>query len=244
MDKLNQTNSLKVSEFFHSIQGEGATAGIPSWFLRLTACNLDCPWCDTTEVWRKGTRMLFEDIPKEHGYGYEDYLEKLERGDHLIITGGEPMLQKESIEIYLRLLRENIYYCLENVYVEIETNGTIMPSLDFMDIINRWNCSPKLENSKMPKEKRYKPEVLEFLNCSNNVIFKFVIEHEMDLQEIRVDFIDPGIIDGNKVWLMPMSSDRKELEERSAWLADICKMHGFKFSNRLQVQIWNEVVGV
>ncbi len=250
MDKTNLTNSLKVSEFFHSIQGEGPTTGYPSWFLRLTACNLDCPWCDTTEVWRKGVRMLFEDIP-EHWlststpprYSRDRYLEGLQRGDHLIITGGEPMLQQDSIVSYLQYLTRYKTCNIANLYVEIETNGTILPD-GLTYLVNQWNCSPKLSNSAMPRDKRYKPGVLGFLNSFNNVIFKFVIEDETDLEEIRMDFIDPGLIDRDKVWLMPMASDRKELEERSLWLADLCKLHGFRFSNRLQIQIWNRVVGV
>ncbi|KKM25156.1 hypothetical protein LCGC14_1597870, partial [marine sediment metagenome] len=101
MDK-NTSNSFKVSEFFHSIQGEGSTIGHPAWFLRLTACNLDCIWCDTTEVWKKGKRVLFERLPIEHGYNYDDFISTLKRGDHLIITGGEPLLQEKSIFHYLQ----------------------------------------------------------------------------------------------------------------------------------------------
>ncbi len=242
---MDKTNSLQVSEFFHSIQGEGPTAGHPAWFLRLTGCNLDCPWCDTTEVWRKGNRMLFKDIPKMHGYDYTHYIETLARGDHLVITGGEPMLQDNSIFYYLK----DIGYSLERkVFAEIETNGTIMPKMyGAMSYIAQWNVSPKLSNSVQPRSKRYCSDVLRFLNkmmTRHNVIFKFVIEDETDIQEIQMDFIDTKIIDRDKVWLMPMASTQRELEERSIWLVELCKTHGFKFSNRLQVQIWNRVTGV
>ncbi len=237
---MDKTNSLQVSEFFHSIQGEGPTAGHPAWFLRLTGCNLNCPWCDTTEVWRKGARMEFDQIPELYGHNPECYLEDLKRGDHLVITGGEPMLQRVSIFHYLKWLRKNDIF---SVKIEIETNGTTNP--DFEGYIDQWNVSPKLSNSGQPRSKRYYPDILEsFKYQSTKSIFKFVIEVEEDIEEIYMDYLDPKIIDRDKVWLMPMASTQRELEERSVWLVEICKKHGFKFSNRLQVQIWNKVIGV
>ena len=245
MDK-NISNSFKVSEFFHSIQGEGATAGHPAWFLRLTACNLDCTWCDTTEVWKKGKRVLFEQLPIEHEYSYDEWLESLRRGDHLIITGGEPLLQKISIFHFLFGLggEHGIGVAMEP-FVEIETNGTIFPD-DCYAYVNQWNVSPKLDNSGEPKEKRYKPEVLKWFNHlpRRKVIFKFVVEKDQDLEEIHRDFIYPKVISKDKIWLMPMASNQQELADRSIWLAEECRKNGFRFSNRLQVQLWNKVTGV
>lgn len=235
MDK-NKENSFQVSEFFHSIQGEGSTAGHPAWFLRLTGCNLDCEWCDTTEVWKKGKRVLFEQLPIEHGHNYDIFIKCLERGDHLVITGGEPLLQDKSIFHYLVRLPGTSW-------IEIETNGTILPD-QCHAYVNQWNVSPKLANSGEPGEKRYKSEVLQWFNHLQNTIFKFVVEKEQDLEEIHRDFIYPRVISKEKIWLMPMASNRSELFTRSEWLAEECRKNGFRFSNRLQVQLWNKVTGV
>ena len=243
MDK-NTSNSFKVSEFFHSIQGEGSTIGHPAWFLRLTACNLDCIWCDTTEVWKKGKRVLFERLPIEHGYNYDDFISTLKRGDHLIITGGEPLLQEKSIFHYLQGLgAETGIDRGYEPFVEIETNGTIFPKWG-SGLVDWWNVSPKLENSGQILKERFKPEVLTWFNKIKHSIFKFVVDDIRDLTEIHRDFIYPEIISKDKIWLMPMASNQQELTDRSIWLAEECRKNGFRFSNRLQVQLWNKVTGV
>jgi len=227
---------INVSETFYSLQGEGKTMGIPSVFLRLQSCNLLCQWeCDTIEVWKKGNPYTPEQLLEL--FNKEGYIKQLQNNAHLILTGGEPLLQQDAFIEFYRLLPFLIY-------TEVETNGTIMPKKEFYNIIDQFNCSPKTNNSGMSKERRYKRDVLEFLALSPKTIFKFVIESEDDIKEIFDDFISPFYIHTNKVWLMPECITREELHNKQQMVVELCKKYGVNYSDRLQVSIFNKCVGV
>lgn len=86
---------LTVNEIFHSIQGESTHAGRPCVFVRLTACDLRCSWCDTPYAFTEGRKMSVDavvDRVREYGC------------DVVEITGGEPLLQKEVYPLMERLL--------------------------------------------------------------------------------------------------------------------------------------------
>ena len=100
---------MKVCEIFLSIQGESSYVGIPFVFVRLSGCNLRCFYCDTTYAYEEGIEMsVSEVIEKVSSFGIK-FVE---------ITGGEPLLQKESLLLIKRLLDDNY-----NVLVE--TNGSV-----------------------------------------------------------------------------------------------------------------------
>ena len=86
---------LTVNEIFHSIQGESTHAGRPCVFVRLTACDLRCSWCDTPYAFHEGRKMSIDEV-----------LEAVERfGCDLVeLTGGEPLLQKDVYPLMERLL--------------------------------------------------------------------------------------------------------------------------------------------
>ena len=76
---------LTINEIFHSVQGESTYAGRPCVFVRLTACDLRCSWCDTPYAFHEGRKRSLEDVLREVG-GY---------GCPLVeVTGGEPLLQE------------------------------------------------------------------------------------------------------------------------------------------------------
>src|SRR5262245_25838849 len=86
---------LTINEIFHSIQGESSFAGEPCVFVRLTACDLRCSWCDTPYAFHEGRKVSVDDVVEQVG-GYECSLVE--------ITGGEPLLQKEVYPLMDRLL--------------------------------------------------------------------------------------------------------------------------------------------
>jgi 7-carboxy-7-deazaguanine synthase len=100
---------MKVNEIFYSIQGEGALAGVPSIFLRLTGCNLRCSFCDTTYAYKQGTEMSIQEILAE--------IKKF-NCTTVCLTGGEPLLQKDAPKLIECLLQKKYKICLE-------TNGSI-----------------------------------------------------------------------------------------------------------------------
>jgi len=96
----------KINEIFYSLQGEGFWVGRPAVFIRFSGCNLRCPFCDTNH-W-EGVFMSVDDII----FAVKEY-----PTDFVVLTGGEPALQIDSV--LLRRLRQLGYY------IAIETNGTI-----------------------------------------------------------------------------------------------------------------------
>jgi 7-carboxy-7-deazaguanine synthase len=100
---------LRITEIFHSIQGESSHAGRPCVFVRLTGCNLRCTWCDSEYTFTGGERMSLGDvIARVKSYGCE----------LVEVTGGEPLAQSKSFELIARL-------CDEGFEVLIETSGSI-----------------------------------------------------------------------------------------------------------------------
>jgi 7-carboxy-7-deazaguanine synthase len=86
---------LTVNEIFHSIQGESRRAGEPCVFVRLTACDLRCSWCDTPYAFHEGTKRSLDDVVAEvEGYGCP----------LVEITGGEPLLQDDVYPLMEQLL--------------------------------------------------------------------------------------------------------------------------------------------
>jgi 7-carboxy-7-deazaguanine synthase len=86
---------LTVNEIFYSIQGESSRAGRPCVFVRLTACDLRCSWCDTPYAFDEGRKRSVDDV-----------LEEVERYDCPLveITGGEPLLQEDVYPLMVRLI--------------------------------------------------------------------------------------------------------------------------------------------
>ena len=95
---------LTVNEIFHSIQGESTHAGRPCVFVRLTACDLRCSWCDTPYAFHEGRRMSVDEV-----------MDAVRACDCPVveITGGEPLLQKEVYPLMQRLLDEGLTVMLE-----------------------------------------------------------------------------------------------------------------------------------
>lgn len=227
---------LMVSESFYSIQGEGQTMGIPAIFIRLTGCNLLCKsesWiCDSIEVWRKGIKTDFEDVLDQ------EWLVRLKEGAHLIFTGGEPMLHQKQILLYIKWFIEKYNF---KPTIEIETNGTKLIDLELIKFIDYINCSPKLSNSGESKIRRFNELSLEQISNHKESIFKFVIKEAKDVEEIIFDF---GCIDLSKVVLMPAGEDVSTLNEIRLFVVEQCLKMGWRFSDRLQVVIWNKATGV
>ena len=100
---------MRVTEIFHSIQGESSHMGRPCVFVRLTGCNLRCRWCDSEYTFTGGEKTSLDDVmDRVRSYGC-----KL-----VEITGGEPLAQAEAFELIHRLAEEGFE-------VLIETSGSI-----------------------------------------------------------------------------------------------------------------------
>lgn len=223
---------LNVSEVFYSIQGEGKYTGTPAVFLRLGGCNLLCTWCDTVEVWRRHTKTNFADVLQP------SYIDALRNGAHLVITGGEPLLHQGHIVEFVNWL-----YTTHKVmpFIEIETNGTIKTTTELFGVVNQWNVSPKLANSGMTLDKRFKSEVLKDFDKFDNTTFKFVISREADIVEVFHNF---GFLNRAKLMFMPCGQTQAELSDVRLMVVEHCIKSGIAYCDRLHIIIWNQKTGV
>lgn len=151
---------MKVNEIFYSIQGESTFAGLPCVFIRLTGCNLRCRYCDTRYAYEEGEERTVEEVLE---------LVRKFNCDLVEITGGEPLLQPETVGLSKQLVEEGRQ-------VLIETNGTldisVLPPevLRIMDI----KCPGSGESDKMNWKN------IDNLKPNDNV--KFVISGKEDFE--------------------------------------------------------------
>jgi len=230
---------LFVSElFFNTVQGENWT-GVPSMFLRLQYCTLNCSWCDTAEVWRTGnpySNVELLDLFQKSGA-----VNQLHKGQHLILTGGSPVRQQDALTDLIERFVTRFGF---KPIIEVENECTLEPTYKFAELVDIWNNSPKLENSGNKKELRYKPEVLKILSSLNNSYFKFVVTSEDDWKEIQRDFLDAGLLTRDQIVLMPEGATREELYKHYEACVNLACKEGVRMSDRLQVTIWNKTTGV
>lgn len=112
-------DTLVVNEIYLSLQGESTFAGLPCIFIRLTACNLRCSYCDTAYAFTEGKKMEFPDILKKIGELASRYKSPSNQNLPLIeFTGGEPLLQPNSSKLMETL-------CDAGYTVLVETSGAL-----------------------------------------------------------------------------------------------------------------------
>lgn len=226
---MSANHSLKINEIFSSLQGEGASLGAPSLFVRLALCNLRCEWCDTRYTWD------FERYDRErevHPTPVEEVAARIANAPErrVVITGGEPLLQQAALSRLLQLIPTTIA-------VEVETNGTLAPEPSLVQRVDQWNVSPKLAHAAEPAARRIKPEVLRAFRDTGRAFLKFVVRERGDLDEVRALLAELAWPD-ERVFLMPEATTPASHAERSELLAALCQEHGYRFSPRLHVLLW------
>jgi len=227
---------MKVSEVFRSIQGEGPNAGKPAVFLRMALCNLACKWCDTKYTWDWKTYDYEREVKEMNDDQVKMQILSFDTA-HLVLTGGEPMLQQKQLLPLLRSLKETGFY------IEVETNGTIVPLDQMIALIDQWNVSPKLENSGNSLAARERDDCYHLFKRIPNAYFKYVIQDSKDLTEVQL-LAEKYMIPLSRIILMPEARTPEELSERTEWLKSTSKQLGYSFSTRLQIELWGNRRGV
>src|SRR5262249_22546121 len=132
------TADLVVAELFGpTLQGEGPSAGQQAVFVRLSNCNLACTWCDTPYTW---DWARFDRAAEQHPTTVENVCGwvLVHRTRLVVITGGEPLLQRRTLLPLVDPLAE------AGRRIEVETNGTITPQPALAAAVSAFNVSPKL----------------------------------------------------------------------------------------------------
>lgn len=225
--------TLKVAELFDSLQGEGPTAGAPCTFLRLALCNLACRWCDTPYTWDWSRHRPEDEVRRLPVEGVAARLAAA-RGGRVVITGGEPLLQRAALEALLARL--------PGVTVEVETNGTLEPGARLAGRVDQWNVSPKLAHSGEPPERRWRKEALAALAGTGRAWWKLVLRGPEDREEAR-RLADDAALPPERVLVMPLAATPEELSERGPRVAAVALAEGWRYSPRLHVELWRGARG-
>lgn len=246
---MTGTAAIPVAEMFATIQGEGTNAGVPAVFLRTAYCNLTCPgWgdvaapsgCDTSPVW---TRVDFWATPEDliERWRERGWLNRLGRGDMLVLTGGEPLMWQARLLPLTARLRESH----PGLRIEVETNCTITPGARFDSMVSQYNCSPKLASAGNNVRRAHRPEVISDFARDERAYFKFVVQEPgRDVAEILDTYVSGFGLAPGRIQLMPQSSSRQELLRNAPAVAAAAIEHGFRFSSRLQLILWDQATGV
>ena len=228
---------MRIAELFCSLQGEGRLTGTASVFVRTSGCNLRCGYCDTPFAsWS----------PEGEELSVEEVILRVEQRactgndaraiDHVVVTGGEPMLYAELIPL-CRRLREL------GKHITVETAGTLyLPvECDLMSI------SPKMRNSTPAATSdprwtwrhetvRHAPDIVRRLVTEYDYQVKFVIDKPDDLPEVEAYLAEVPEIERAKAMLMPQGTDLDGLAEKTAWIKPYCDQHGLAFCPRRQIE--------
>ena len=236
---------LPINELFCSLQGEGRLAGVPSVFVRTSGCNLRCWFCDSYHTsWE----------PTGDWYSVEELVAAVGEydADHVVVTGGEPLVHDATVDL-LATLDEQGYH------ITVETNGTIHVDAP----IDLASVSPKLRSStptaeRDPKgngewtdrheDRRLDVSTLAALVDEYDTQLKFVVTGPGDMDEIetllaRVREAADAAVPDDRVLLMPEGQTREQLDGTRRVVADLALEHGYRYTPRLHVDLWNDAPG-
>jgi len=220
---------LRLSEVFDSLQGEGVNVGKPCRFVRLALCNLHCHYCDTKYTWDFAQFDYAKEVREEPISWLVEQLTEAP-AKHVVVTGGEPLLQQRALaQAFARVPRD--------VFIEIETNGTRVPSASLLERVDQWNVSPKLSSAGDSEALRIRPDALAALHGSGRAYLKLVVRSEQDRDEAEALRARFGFAK-DRTLLMPEASTRDELEARSPRVAAWSQQLSLRFSSRLHVTLW------
>lgn len=209
---------LRITEIFHSIQGEADAIGWRTVFVRLTGCPLRCTWCDTTYSFHGGEWRAIDDILAEvasHG------------ARHVCVTGGEPLAQKRCLILLQRL-------CDAGYEVSLETSG----ALDVSAVDPRVRKVMDLKAPDSGESARNLWSNLDHLLPHDQV--KIVIASRADYEWARGVVVEHAIADRCMVLFSPVWG-RVEPRELAEWIID--DRLPVRFQLQLHKLLWNDAQG-
>lgn len=221
--------SLPVSEIFASFQGEGPRSGRPCTFIRFGGCNLSCSWCDSAYTWDTTRYNLREELTQRSA---EDIFNDLDPDcQEVILTGGEPLMHQGN-EDWATLLRLLV---ARNIYIAVETNGTIVPNEVTQTHVQHYSISPKLENA--GKHKRNQdPRMAAWPDriVHNKSCLKFVVTNVADVQR-AAEVADRSGWPRWNTWVQPEGITTEAIVKNFGDIAQEAIRQGINVGTRLHV---------
>ncbi len=209
---------LKITEIFHSLQGEADTVGIPTVFVRLTGCPLRCQYCDTAYAFYGGEwQSLDEILERVAGFG----------ASHVCVTGGEPLAQRNCLTLLSRL-------CDAGYRVSLETSGAI----DVAPVDERVVRVVDIKTPGSGEVSRNRLENLAVLRASDQI--KFVICDRVDYEWSR-DSVREHALERRCAVLFSPSHEQLRAVELADWILE--DRLPVRFQIQLHKYLWGNVPG-
>ncbi len=220
------SDAFRISEIFHSLQGEGPSAGTPAVFVRLQGCDVGCVWCDSRYTWSAdGGDVLALDAVLERARAAG-------AAPLLVVTGGEPLVHPGIVRLLERAASGW-------PRVEVETSGIQAPPLA-RDTLH-YNVSPKLPSA-TPRWEATWAHAPAWI-AEPRATFKIVVGDDADLGE-ALRLIDAHRLPRARVMLMPEGLTDARVREGALRLAGVCRRERLRLSPRLHVWMWGAKRGV
>ncbi|WP_257287244.1 7-carboxy-7-deazaguanine synthase QueE [Endozoicomonas sp. SESOKO2] len=213
-------DTLRITEIFHSLQGESRTSGLPTVFVRLTGCPLRCSWCDTEYSFHGGTRMSLDEIVgKVEGYGAK----------YVCVTGGEPLGQPNCLPLLERLVETGFE-------VSLETSGALDVSLVDERVVKVLDLKPPASG----ESHRNLYQNIEHLTANDQV--KFVIANREDYDWSVSKILQYNLLSRVSDVLFSPVNDQLGPDQLADWI--ISDKLPVRFQLQLHRVIWGDKTGV
>ena len=213
------STSLRITEIFHSLQGESSTVGLPTTFVRLTGCPLRCSYCDTEYAFYGGERWALDDVVRR----------VVESGAPWVtVTGGEPLAQRACMELLARL-------CDLGFKVSLETSG----ALSIAEVDERVRVVLDLKTPGSGEVARNLYSNLSLLKGVDELKFVICDRQDYDWTKLKIDEFSLGAM-ADRILLSP-SHGTLSAPELAGWMLE--DKLPYRFQLQLHKILWQDAKG-
>ena len=215
---MSQSNRLRISEIFYSLQGESTSSGLPTVFIRLTGCPLRCQYCDTEYAFQGGEWQSFDEIIKK----------TLDFGaSYVCVTGGEPLAQKGCKPLLAML-------CDQGLTVSLETSG----ALPINDIDSRVSRVMDLKTPGSGEEKKNLLSNIDLLTSHDQLKFVLCSREDYDWAKMMIEKYE---LIGRLEILFSVSFGQLKAQDLAEWILE--DKLNIRFQMQLHKLLWNDEPG-
>ncbi len=224
--------TLRISEIFYSIQGEGRLAGVPSVFIRLAGCDLRCLWCDTPHALR---------AEQGKGFTLEQIVNQISEYDcsHMVVTGGEPLISPELPTLLQELKNRNKHITLETSATQYRPVIADLVSISPKLAHSIPHTGPHADFAPIHKNRRLNLEAIQYFMDHHDYQLKFVVGDRTDLEEVDQILAVLRNVSRDRIMLMPQARTRQQYHTAGPLVAQLCIEKGFRYCPRLHVELWD-----